>query len=72
MTSLIAFLRSVAERPCPNGYLDGYGKRECKCDRHAAQRGIEGWESVQGDLYLWRIGETTAEQAMKGIRDAVG
>lgn len=25
------------------------------------------FESINGDLYLWRIGEITAEQALEGI-----
>lgn len=28
-------------------------------------------EEVQGDVYLWRIGEIDAETAMSGIRDTV-
>ena len=29
------------------------------------------FESINGDLYLWRIGQSTAEQALDGIEEWV-
>lgn len=29
-------------------------------------------ETVQGEVYLWRQGETTDEQAIEAVRDAIG
>ncbi len=37
----------------------------CKPDEVPPSRAY--FESINGDLYLWRIGEITAEQALEGI-----
>lgn len=33
---------------------------------------IEMVEDVQGEVYLWRQGELTDEQAIEAVRDAIG